>query len=325
LNVTTKTSYINVTAAPLGPVADFSGTPTSGFAPLTVQFNDLSTGFVNPVTYLWDFGDGSTSTERNPSHTYTADTPENNTVTLNVTGNYGQKDSMIKSGYITIETPTIELILSESPPDQSLLANESIPLDQSLPQAQSLPNSKSVLQAQSLPQGKSGFQDKLLPQDISTQNDLSAYSGVIVGPSVRDWKLNPGYNKKDSAFWMLAGGNRNWKVDVRDAMDGSKPPVTRGKMAEYNFGDSSYVPLPEGTSLKNAIHLQIASWPGNYVGPDVALSELPPPLERKTILTGSHSIWIGHINLFQQVESPDTSLGTGRGYRIVITFEASNP
>ncbi len=51
-----------------GPIAEFAGTPTSGLAPLTVQFNDWSTG--NPTSRSWDFGDGGTSTQRNPKHTY---------------------------------------------------------------------------------------------------------------------------------------------------------------------------------------------------------------------------------------------------------------
>ena len=57
---------------------DFSATPTSGNAPLTVQFENLSDIFVSNgvvlasigYTWLWDFGDGDTSTEESPSHTY---------------------------------------------------------------------------------------------------------------------------------------------------------------------------------------------------------------------------------------------------------------
>ena len=41
------------------PVANFTGTPTSGPAPLTVQFNDTSSR--SPTYWLWDFGDGSNS------------------------------------------------------------------------------------------------------------------------------------------------------------------------------------------------------------------------------------------------------------------------
>lgn len=50
--------------------ADFSAIQTSGNAPLTVQFTDLSTG--NPISWLWDFGDGSTSNLQNPCYIYSS-------------------------------------------------------------------------------------------------------------------------------------------------------------------------------------------------------------------------------------------------------------
>ena len=60
---------------PIGPYmytpstsADFSGTPLSGYGGQSVQFSDQSTG--TPTSWLWSFGDGYTSTEQNPSHTY---------------------------------------------------------------------------------------------------------------------------------------------------------------------------------------------------------------------------------------------------------------
>jgi hypothetical protein len=296
---------------------------------LTVQFNDTSTGFVNPITYHWDFGDGSTSTERNPSHTYTIYTPENYTVAFNVTGNYGKTDSRIKSGYITIEIPTIELILSEEPLDETLPSNEPVSPTQSLPQAQSLPMAKSGLQAQSLslsksalrvqslPQSKLGLQDPSLPQDISTQNGLSADSGVIigpfVGPSVKDWKLNIGDNAKTNAFWMGVGSNINWKVEVQDAMD-DNPDGIEGCMREYDYINSEFV--PGGKSLKNAIRLKAESQLFGS-GSEVALSE------KRQLLTGNSPGWLGKINLYQLVEYSDNPLGTGKGYRILITFEAS--
>lgn len=51
-------------------VADFTATPTTGYAPLSVQFNDTSKG--SPTNWSWDFGDNATSTEQNATHTYTA-------------------------------------------------------------------------------------------------------------------------------------------------------------------------------------------------------------------------------------------------------------
>ncbi len=50
------------------PEVDFAWTPASGATPLLVDFTpDVSD---DVVSYAWDFGDGSTSTERAPSHTY---------------------------------------------------------------------------------------------------------------------------------------------------------------------------------------------------------------------------------------------------------------
>jgi len=50
------------------PTAIFKASVTTGKAPLKVQFTDYSTG--NPTSYLWKFGDGTTSTEQNPNHIY---------------------------------------------------------------------------------------------------------------------------------------------------------------------------------------------------------------------------------------------------------------
>ena len=57
----------------------------TGFIPLTVQFTDTSTG--DNLTYLWNFGDGNTSTTQNPIHEYAV--VGDFTVTLTTTNNYG--------------------------------------------------------------------------------------------------------------------------------------------------------------------------------------------------------------------------------------------
>src|SRR5699024_8885706 len=49
-----------------------SATPTSGIAPLEVQFGSIVSSGDAPFTYEWNFGDGSvTSSEAKPNHTYT--------------------------------------------------------------------------------------------------------------------------------------------------------------------------------------------------------------------------------------------------------------
>jgi PKD repeat protein len=66
------------------PVPMANATPTSGPAPLQVTFDgdDSTDPEDDPLSYKWDFGDGTTSTEANPTHTYTV--PKTYQATLTV-------------------------------------------------------------------------------------------------------------------------------------------------------------------------------------------------------------------------------------------------
>ncbi|MFC2130438.1 PKD domain-containing protein [Bacteroidota bacterium] len=76
----------------------FSADTTTGIAPFAVNFINESTGY--PSSYLWAFGDGVTSTEENPSHTYI--TSGEYTVTLSITsGTY--TDNRFREGYIVVD------------------------------------------------------------------------------------------------------------------------------------------------------------------------------------------------------------------------------
>lgn len=70
--------------------------------PLPVVFTNTTT---NGVDYLWNFGDGTTSTQVNPTHTYTRF--GNFNVTLVVTNNNGCKDTLVQSKAVTIVPPKI--------------------------------------------------------------------------------------------------------------------------------------------------------------------------------------------------------------------------
>ena len=79
--------------------ADFSAAPTSGSPPLTVTFNNLSSGDYD--TCSWYFGDGiKSSTCQNPSHTYYL--PGQYQVSLTISGP-GGTDSKITNDYITVD------------------------------------------------------------------------------------------------------------------------------------------------------------------------------------------------------------------------------
>lgn len=70
----------------LPPTAGFEFDIDCGVYPVNVQFTDLS--ILSPETWEWDFGDGNSSTEQNPLHTYT--TPGEYYPSLTVTNSQGQ-------------------------------------------------------------------------------------------------------------------------------------------------------------------------------------------------------------------------------------------
>lgn len=90
--------------APVGsvipPKARFNASPISGTSPLLVQFTDTSEN--EPTSWLWDFGDGTTSVEQHPSHRYLD--PGIYSVSLRVENREGISEK-VKPDYITV-TPT---------------------------------------------------------------------------------------------------------------------------------------------------------------------------------------------------------------------------
>ena len=105
---------IDYIAGDRAPIAVASGAPDLGPAPLTVQFS--SAGSRDPdgeeITYAWTFGDGATSTEANPAHTYAA--AGNYTAQLTVTDPEGR--TAVANVPITVgnTAPTVTI---EFPPD----------------------------------------------------------------------------------------------------------------------------------------------------------------------------------------------------------------
>lgn len=85
----------------VGPMplsATASANPTTGAAPLNVQFTGGASGGTSPYTYSWAFGDGGTSTSQSPTHTYAAD--GSYTATLTVTDS--ASGTATASAYITV-------------------------------------------------------------------------------------------------------------------------------------------------------------------------------------------------------------------------------
>ncbi len=100
------------------PVAKFGADVMEGPVPLTVQFSDSSSG--NIESWLWEFGDGESSSEQNPSHQYTS--ADTFTVTLTVSGPGGTA-KLSKTDFIKVAFPTGIANMNAAPDRFELYSN----------------------------------------------------------------------------------------------------------------------------------------------------------------------------------------------------------
>ncbi len=133
-----------VVAPPAAPVAAFNSAPNSGTAPLSVAFTDASTGTV--TSWSWDFGDGSSSTLQNPSHSYAAGTY---TVSLTVAGPDGSD----------VETKLNLIAVTTAPPGNQLVLASPTP-------------------------GTAGVQNTLVVTGATPGRVVGVYTGLVLGASI---------------------------------------------------------------------------------------------------------------------------------------------
>jgi len=91
-----------------GPLWIEANGPYSGYAHTPIQFTGTVYGGVLPYSYLWDFGDGTTSTEENPKHTY--EHHGNYTATFTVTDAEGNSSSDTASVVVDYALPMVSII-----------------------------------------------------------------------------------------------------------------------------------------------------------------------------------------------------------------------
>ena len=104
-----RTDYIEVP----GSIAGFTTSATQACAQTTVQFTDLS---VNAANWSWNFGDGNSSSQKNPIHIYQY--PGQYTVSLSIENNTGCSNSLIKTNYIHV--------YDQNPPAESVIKAVSV-------------------------------------------------------------------------------------------------------------------------------------------------------------------------------------------------------
>ncbi len=102
------------------PVTEFFADTRTGDPPLTVKFHDYSSG--NPSVWLWQFGDGATSAEKDPVHTYPYAGYYNTNLTA--TNAFGS-DTLTRTQHIRVGNP-VELVTPETPVQQQVTVPETI-------------------------------------------------------------------------------------------------------------------------------------------------------------------------------------------------------
>ena len=209
----TKTNYITVSAA--APVANFTGTPLSGVAPLLVTFTDTST---NATSWSWNFGDGvGTSNLQNPTYTY--NTPGTYTVTLTATGP-GGSDQEIKTNYISVYEPLVANFSGTPTTGYKPLT------------AQFTDSSTGVVTAWSWNFGDGGISTEQNPS--YTYNNLGTYTVTltVTGPGGSDAETKVGYITVNGANFTgyPTSGNKPLSVKFTDASAGATSWL-------WDFGD----------------------------------------------------------------------------------------
>ncbi|CAG1769586.1 hypothetical protein BAC2_00438, partial [uncultured bacterium] len=107
----TASQTVPVVSGDVAPIASFTAIPLTARVGDTITFTDTSTGVI--TDWEWDFGDGQTSTDRNPTHVYTS----NGTfiVTLRVTGPGGTSEAAQASITVELQPITCDFSGTTSP------------------------------------------------------------------------------------------------------------------------------------------------------------------------------------------------------------------
>ncbi len=126
------------------PVAVASQDILFGSSPLTVQFTGSNSSDPEnlPLAFLWDFGDGTTSTQMNPLKTFITpgSAPLTYTVKLIVTDNIGQQDSAFLKVYVNNTPPQVQITSFQDGDLYSMSHPTSLPLQASVTDAEHGPS-----------------------------------------------------------------------------------------------------------------------------------------------------------------------------------------
>jgi len=231
------------------PVAQFTANKTEGPCPLTVQFFDQSTGEI--TSWFWEFGDGETSTEQNPSHTYNS--TGYFTVSLTVTGP-GGSDTKTKENYIHV-------------------AEVATPGATSISQSQS--DGTEIPEGDIVPEGTIVFKATLEDPDgddvrleIELRKIDEPFTGEPTSETISDFA--PSDSEVTITRSGLVDGEYHWQYRVRDS---------RGAVSEWKeFGEAGNVDFKVGP-------LRIISFTANPTTADTVPCEVSFTCKANGVIT----------------------------------------
>jgi PKD repeat protein len=225
---------------PPAPLAVFDAANTWGDAPLNASFTDRSTG---ATSWRWDFGDGGTSTEQNPTYTYLQ--PGSYDVTMTVQ-NDADSDSRVLTGLVTVNateaTPLCQTLFAEDGYEQE--AEETLEDDIDL----ILESDDSWLDV------PAGYFTSVQFGDASIPDGTTLTSVVI---TVEHHEEN-GFKADDSVIWNLGTG---WQADPDGGTVWVEHPTTPVREGQESQGRSVFDVTAFVTTLDmlNQMELQIVN------------------------------------------------------------------
>jgi PKD repeat protein len=247
----TQTDLVNVAQNPPLLNAKFSGSPTSGGAPLPVQFTDASVGGV--TGWAWDFGDGATSTEQNPAHTYVANGKY--TVKLTVTGPSGT-NTRIRTDYVTVAAPPTTVTPAADTYVRSDTSSTNYGTQTSLLGYRSGNGGNAQVRQ---PYVRFTVPSLLAPRVSATLRlfvtDASATSGTLFRTATTTWtETGTTYNNRPTTTGAALGGSRNaplgqWiEFDVTSTVTGAGSfgfTLTNGSTDQVGFSSKEGANAPQ--------------------------------------------------------------------------------